>query len=221
MENYLAPLIENMQEASNPERAYWSQKYLKDQFKTLGVDAKTRKEILKTFLSNHGLPDIKQLEKMSLYLWNLEEREFQYIAIEIMVKLSKKLREYDIDWIEKLIVTKSWWDSVDGLAAWICGKYFQLYPSQIVPATGQWMDSGNIWLQRSALLFQLKYKQKTDSILLNLYIQRLSGHKDFFIRKAIGWVLREYSKTNKQFVSDFVRTYPLSPLSYREATKYL
>ena len=210
-----------MHEAAKPERAIWAKKYLKDQFEMLGVDAPTRKQIFRSFLSDRGLPVIEQLEEVSWYLWQQEEREFQYIALEIIVKLSKKLREQDIDWIEKLIVTKSWWDTVDGIAAWICGKYFQLYPAQIIPVTRQWMDSNNIWLQRSALLFQLQYKQTTNTTLLSLYILELSEHKEFFIRKAIGWILREYSKTNKEFVREFVKSYPLSSLSQREATKYL
>jgi 3-methyladenine DNA glycosylase AlkD len=221
MEKYLAPLIEKVHESANPERAVWSKKYLKDQFEMIGLDAPARKEIFKNFLSEKGLPSIEKLEEVSWILWQMEEREFQYIAIEIIIKLSKKFREQDIEWIEKLIVTKSWWDTVDGIAAWICGKYFQLYPSKIKEVTNQWMESGNIWLQRSALLFQLKYKQKTDIVLLSLYIQKLSKHKDFFTRKAIGWILREYSKTNKEFVREFVKLYTLSPLSYREASKYL
>jgi 3-methyladenine DNA glycosylase AlkD len=221
MDKYLAPLLEKMYGTTNPEKAVWAKKYLKDQFEMLGIDALTRKLIFRKFLSDKGLPDIEQLESVSWFLWQLDEREFQYIALEIIMKSSKKLREQDIDWIEKLIVTKSWWDTVDGIAAWICGKYFQLYPSQIIPVTQKWIDSKNIWLQRSALLFQLKYKQKTDTILLSLYMQKLSNQKEFFIRKAIGWILREYSKTNKEFVGDFVSKYSLSPLSYREATKYL
>ncbi len=83
------------------------------------------------------------------------------------------------------------------------------------------MKSGNMWLQRSALLFQLKYKQDTDTVLLANYIEQLSSHKDFFIRKAIGWVLREYSKTNKEWVREFLNHHTLSGLSVREASKYL
>jgi 3-methyladenine DNA glycosylase AlkD len=221
MDNYLNLLHEKMQAAKNPERAEWSKKYLKDQFEMIGLDAISRKEIFRTFIAEKGLPEINKLEQISRELWQQDEREYQYIAIEIINKLSKRLREEDIQWIEKLIITKSWWDTVDGIAVWICGKYFQLYPSQIIPVTSAWMNSGNMWLQRSSLLFQLKYKKNTDTVLLSLYILKLSNHKDFFIRKAIGWILREYSKTNKEFVREFINSNNLSPLSFREASKYV
>jgi len=124
-------------------------------------------------------------------------------------------------WLEQLIVQKSWWDTVDGLASWIIGTYFQLYPQTVVGVTEKWMNSGNMWLQRTSLIFQLKYKKNTDTQLLSNYILRLADRKEFFIRKAIGWVLREYSKTNKQWVKNFIQTNKLSALSYREASKYV
>jgi 3-methyladenine DNA glycosylase AlkD len=96
------------------------------------------------------------------------------------------------------------------------------YPDQIKPVTTRWMDSGNIWLQRSCLLFQLSYKKDTDLALLFGFIEKLAGHKSFWIRKAIGWVLREYSKTDPQTVRHFIDAHPgLSGLSKREALKVI
>lgn len=220
MEEYLQPLIIKLKEAANPQKANWAENYVKNQFKFLGIDSPTRKRIIKEFLQECGLPDINHLEEFSNLLWQMEEREYQHCAIEILDRLSKKLKCNDIYWIEKLIVQKSWWDSVDGLSSWICGAYFKLYPDRIPEVIDSWMNSGNFWLQRSALLFQLKYKKDTNTELLAGLIIRLSDHKEFFIRKAIGWILREYSKTNKEWVRNFVNHHKLSALSYREATKY-
>ncbi len=83
------------------------------------------------------------------------------------------------------------------------------------------MDSGNMWLQRTALLFQLKYKKATDTKLLTDYILKLQGSKEFFINKAIGWILREYSKTESDWVIEFVKKHQLAPLSHKEALKWL
>jgi 3-methyladenine DNA glycosylase AlkD len=221
MEAYLAPLVIEMQSAANFEKAIGAKRYMKNLFEHLGTDAKTRRKIMNTFIKEHGLPDSLKLKEFTFVLWEKPEREYQYIAIDVLQKLTKKLRETDIEWIEELITRKSWWDTVDGLAVSICGPYFQLYPKKIIPATERWMQSGNIWLQRSALLYQLKYKKNTDTAIMAKFIEHLAGHREFFIRKAIGWVLREYSKTNKEWVRGFVDSHVLSPLSYKEATKYL
>jgi 3-methyladenine DNA glycosylase AlkD len=219
MIDYLQPLINELNSSANPKKAEWSEKYLKNQFKFFGLESRTFKALLKNFIKIHKLPDINKLEEISFTLWEMEEREFQYCAIIIMDKLSKKFRKDDIHWIQKLIVSKSWWDTVDGLATWICGQYFKMYPDQVT-ITQDWIDSGNMWLQRTALIFQLKYKENTNTELLSKYIIQLAEHKDFFIRKAIGWILREYSKTNKLWVREFVSNHKLSGLSFREATKY-
>ena len=218
---YLSPLAEKLVAAKDVERATATKKYLKDQFECLGLTSKVRREILKDFLKKYGVPPIHQMEGISNYMWNLPEREFQHTAIDILDKVKKHLRKNDIEWIEKLIVQKSWWDTVDALAAWIVGSYFRLYPQAVIPVTEKWMNSGNMWLQRTSLIFQLKYKAGTDKELLSDYILRLAHRKEFFIRKAIGWALREYSKTNKQWVRSFIEENELSPLSYREASKYV
>jgi len=113
-----------------------------------------------------------------------------------------------------------WWDSVDVIAPKILGAWFKLYPEQIKPAIAQWLKSDNIWLQRSCLLFQLKYKEKTDTQFLTSVIDQLKDSNEFFIKKAIGWVLREYAKTDSEFVKEFVNSRQLSSLSRREALKH-
>lgn len=218
---YLNPLIQEFKSAANPEKAKWMKDYLKGKFELYGINTKERREIQKRFFKLNGYPEPSELFDVVLFLWDLPQREYQYLAIELLHRNAKKLLELDINNIEKIIVTKSWWDSVDGIAAWICGAYFKLYPKQIIPITTEWMKSGNMWLQRSVLLFQLKYKSETNTELLSKWIKELAEHKDFFIRKAIGWVLREYSKTNPQWVIEFVNENQLSGLSKREALKHV
>ena len=136
-------------------------------------------------------------------------------------KFSKKLYEDFIGLFEHLIVTKSWWDSMDGIASWCVGEHFKRFPKLIKPFTEKWMKSKNMWLQRTVILFQLGYKDKTDVNLLFKNIQKLMDSKEFFIRKAIGWALREYSKTDAQAVMNFVENNEIASLSKREALKWL
>jgi 3-methyladenine DNA glycosylase AlkD len=102
--------------------------------------------------------------------------------------------------IEYCLQQKSWWDSVDGIASDWLGPYFKLFPEQIVPVTSQWNKSKNMWLQRSSIMFQKAYKKDTDTTLLSRYILNCAHSKEFFIQKAIGWALREYSKTDPEWV---------------------
>ncbi|MBN1597628.1 MAG: DNA alkylation repair protein [Bacteroidales bacterium] len=218
---YLDPLIREIRASGNTDRAAWSMKYLKNQFTCLGIEAKIFRGIIKDFFKNNVSPAETGIDTCALYLWNLPEREFQYAAIEILMKFKKLLKKEDIQLLEYMITSKSWWDTVDGIAAWLCGTYFNKYPEQIKSVTNSWVKSDNMWLQRSALLFQLKYKKETNTDLLARYIELLIDSKEFFIRKAIGWVLREYSKTDPSWVAGFVENHELSGLSRREATKYI
>ena len=122
-----------------------------------------------------------------------------------------------------MITQKSWWDTVDSMASDITGPYFQRYPEQIRPVTGGWNRSRNIWLQRSSLLFQKAWKKETDKERLASYILHLSKSTEFFVQKAIGWSLREYAKTDPDWVRSFVKSHQkeLAPLSKREALKHL
>ena len=133
----------------------------------------------------------------------------------------KNFKVGDIKLIEYMIINKSWWDTIDFLSPKILGKYFKLYPDEIEKNTQKWILSNNIWLKRSAILFQLKYKETLNTDLLYRIIVPLSNSKEFFINKAIGWILREYGKTNKEWVINFVKKNKLSNLSNREALKHI
>lgn len=124
-------------------------------------------------------------------------------------------------WLVNLIVSKSWWDTVDVLSPHIMGYMFSTYPKLISQYSDLWIEDENIWLQRSAILYQLHYKGGTDEERLFRYIIRRANNDEFFVQKAIGWVLREYAKTNPESVKSFVLNHQLKPLSKREALKHL
>ncbi len=221
MHLYLKPLSEAFLAHSNEKIAFQMKKYMKGQFDYFGIKSPERKVLKKEFLDLYGLPEPDQLEEIVRECWQLPQRECQYFIMEILGRLAKKAGGKRIDLYEFLVKSKSWWDTVDYIASNLVGVHFRLYPDLIVPYTEKWMDSGNMWLQRTAILFQLNYKKDTDLILLSDYIDRLQGSKEFFINKAIGWILREYSKTDSDWVIHFVQHNELANLSKREALKWL
>ena len=153
-------------------------------------------------------------------MYSKPQRELQYCAIEILIKqLKGNYKKEDIQLIEKLISTNSWWDSVDTIAKNILGQYLLEYPLEIENVITPFSNSENIWLNRSAILFQLGYKQKTNFELLKSECEKHKNKNDFFIRKAIGWALREYAKTNSEAVKNYVDSSDLKPLSKKEALK--
>jgi 3-methyladenine DNA glycosylase AlkD len=140
---------------------------------------------------------------------------------ELLEKYKKMWAEDMIELFEKLIVTKSWWDSVDYMSSALVSVYFKKYPQQIKPVTESWMASGNMWLQRVSLIFQLTYRKETDTELMFHYMRQLTHSKEFFIQKAIGWALRQHAKTDADLVKQFVENTKLAPLSKREALKHI
>ncbi|WP_127588632.1 DNA alkylation repair protein [Paenibacillus koleovorans] len=210
-----------LEAGADAQKAVAMKAYMRDQFEFLGIPQPERKLIDDRFLSEHGLPEPAELEAVVRALWELPEREYAYFALGLLSRTRKNAPPERLGLLEWLIVTHSWWDTVDELAANQVGPLLAKYPELIESVTSRWMDSGHLWLQRTAILFQLKYKAKTDTALLYSYIGRLAGSKEFFIRKAIGWALREYSKTAPEEVSAFVAEHELSPLSKREALKVI
>jgi len=197
------------------------EKYMLNKFPYFGIQKPQRVVIYKGFFAANGLPAPDELESVVKALWNLPQREYQYFANTLLEKFINKVDKEFIETYEWLLLEKSWWDTVDLIAAKLVGGHFKRFPELIGPMTEKWMASGNMWLQRSALLFQLKYKSQTDTELLFRYILQLSASKEFFIQKAIGWMLREYSKTDADTVVHFVESHELAALSKREALKWL
>lgn len=219
--SYIKSLEDLFSQSANPDNAFYMKKYMKDKFKYFGIQSKTRHEITKPFLKKDTLPTIENLDVLIRELWAKPQREFQYFGIELVEKYSKQLNKNNLPLIEFMVTNKSWWDTVDSIATRVAGDLFRNYPELIIPVTKKWMASDNLWLQRTSILFQLKYKSLTDIDLLFKFIKTLEGSKEFFINKAIGWALREYSKTDPQIVIKFVNSHNLAPLSKREAVKVI
>lgn len=219
--SYIKQLVELYNQHKDEEYANWSQNYLRNQFQFLGIRTPIRRKLTKQFLNEHGVPSKENLKEVILKLWELPEREYQKAALDILEKVKKELTPDDMPWLCSLLVTKSWWDTVDVLSPHIMGYLFTAYPELISSYADEWIFNDNIWLQRSALLYQLRYRKQTDEDRLFHYIRTRADSNEFFIQKAIGWVLREYGKTNPDAVKEFVGTNQLKPLSKREALKRL
>ncbi|MEG6615200.1 DNA alkylation repair protein [Peptococcaceae bacterium 1198_IL3148] len=213
-------LINAFLKSRNPDQAIQMAAYMKNNFPFLGIKKPQRAALGKDFIKNAKKQKIINWDFIDR-LWVMPEREFQYLAIDYLLALKDYLQKDDIDNIKFLVETKPWWDTVDTLASNITGVLCLKYPELINSHILKWAESNNIWLVRVAILFQLKYKEKTDQELLSLIIKQNSNTTEFFINKAIGWVLREYSKTNKEWVKEFIASNPLHPLSVKEGSKYL
>ncbi|MBK9207902.1 MAG: DNA alkylation repair protein [Anaerolineales bacterium] len=195
-------------------------KYMRDQFEYLGIKSPQGAALMRTFIKEHGLPPLDQLDEIVRDLWALPQREFQYAAMTLMSKFEKKVEPEFITTIEYLITTKSWWDTVDLLAGHAVGSHFKRFPNVREKYLKKWRKSDNFWLRRTTLLFQLGYKKETDFDLLCELVHENLGSDEFFINKAIGWALRQYAHTNPAPVKKFVKaTKELHPLSRREALK--
>ncbi|MBI3173153.1 MAG: DNA alkylation repair protein [Chloroflexi bacterium] len=206
---------------ADPAQAGPMKRYMRDQFEYLGIKSPQFKELFKAHLAEHGLPPVAELDVIVRDLWALPEREYQYAATSLIGRLEKTLPEDFIETLEYLLVTKSWWDTVDTLSGGPLGVHFRRHPKVRKKYLAKWRKSENFWLRRACILFQLDYKQDTDFDLLCEIIRENLGSKEFFINKAIGWALRQYTRVDPQAVRDFVAATPLNPLSAREAVKWL
>ncbi len=221
MHPYAKSLQKLYQQHADPLKAAPMKAYMRNQFEYLGIQTPKSTELNRMFIAEHGLPELADLEEILRDLWTLTEREYQYVAVGILGRMSKELPPDFILVMEYLLVTKSWWDTVDSIAGGPVGTHFSRYPRVKEKYVALWRKSENIWLRRTTLLFQLGYKKDTDFPLLCDLICDNLGSKEFFINKAIGWALRQYSRVDPQGVRNFVAQTPLHPLSKREALKWL
>ncbi len=214
-------IIEEFQSHSNSIFAKKMSAYMKGNFAYFGISSPERNNIQKVFMLKDALVDKPQMIESVKQLWLEPQRELQYFAQEYTLKYLKQSEESDIELYEFMITHKSWWDSIDYIAPKLVADYFKKFPQNRDPFIDKWIKSNNIWLQRSAILFQLKYKNDTDTDFLSYVINSLLGSKEFFINKAIGWILREYGKTNPQWVTDFCKKTDLAPLSRKEGMRII
>lgn len=212
-------IIDLFYQNKNEELAIPMANYMKNKFPFLGIKTPERKKLAKEFLKERK-KDRKIDWDFINKCFQLPEREFQYLGIYYMDAVKNLFDINHIEEIERLIKTKSWWDSVDAINP-IVGHICLQHPEVKSYIVDKWINSENIWLKRVSIIFQLKYKEKTDTEILKKAILSNSDTGEFFVDKAIGWALREYSKTNKEWVRDFIANNNLSKLSVREGSKYV
>jgi 3-methyladenine DNA glycosylase AlkD len=211
-------LVDRLRAEADPQRAVPMRAYMRDQFPFLGIPSPR----LTTLVRAMALPKPTEddLRELALFLWEQPEREFQYVACGQLRRHVKVCGPGFLDVARQLIVTKSWWDTVDTLASHTVGPLVRKHP-ELLATMDAWIGAENMWLARTAILHQLGYKDSTDAARLFHYCAARAGHPDFFIRKAIGWALREYAKSDPVAVRAFVRAHDaaLSGLSKREALR--
>ena len=216
----LLDLITDFEENRNELLAESMSKYMQDKFRFLGVRGATRTEIYKKYF-----PDARKTKTVDWDFvescWNKEEREFQYVVVYYLKAMQKFLKREDISRLKYLIVTKSWWDTVDLLAKVVGSLVIRIEGYDQIML--EWSKDSNIWLKRVAILYQLSLKDKVDEIILDKILVNNLGDNEFFINKAVGWALRDYSKFNPEWVREFIKKNKdnMANLSIREASKYI
>jgi len=193
--------------------------YMKNKFEFLGIPKPILNELMKTILKGTAKQELDW--NFVFGLWNCKWRESQYVALEYLKKHRRQFVPTDISNLKQLIVEKSWWETVDTIDAFVGDLV--LIDENLKAEMLMWAVSDNIWLRRVAIDFQQEYKEKTDKELLEKIIVMNLGSDEFFINKAIGWSLRDYSKVNSEWVKEFISKYRanMSALSIKEAEKYL
>lgn len=213
-------LFTDFEKNKDEEKAKQMSAYMRNQFPFLGIQSVKRRELSKDFLREARKKQEVDWDFVHK-CWEKDEREFQYVAIDYLKRMEKFLTAGDIPKLKNLALAKSWWDTIDALDK-IIGGIALAYP-EVTETLIKWSVDENIWLRRIAINHQRGRKEKTDTDLLEKIIVNNLGQTEFFINKAIGWSLREYSKVNPDWVRDFIEKYQedLAPLSIREGSKYI
>ncbi len=212
-----------MRALADPRRASDMKAYMRGQFEFVGVPTPMRRQIGKS------LPPLAQdaqaLLRIARALWRKPEREYHYVACDVLIKNARLFSIADLPAFKTLLQKDAWWDTVDALSGAIGDIVAQErrrgLPAQ--EAMDAWLDDPDFWVRRSAMIHQLGWRLQTDTERLGRYALALSGDPEFFIRKAIGWAFRDYARWNPVFVQQFMKKHEtaMSALSVREATKHL
>jgi 3-methyladenine DNA glycosylase AlkD len=205
--------------AADPKKAAAMGAYMRDLFPFLGIPAPERRKLSREFLKAAAKRDVDW--DFVFKCWRQPEREFQYLATDYLEKVKAKTTYDDIPKLRDLAVKKPWWDTVDCIDGIVGGIALRCPETNAVLL--DWSVDGNFWLRRIAIDHQLARKEQTNVDLLECILVNNLGQTEFFINKAIGWSLREYSKTNPDWVRSFLERHRsrMAPLSIREASKYL
>lgn len=217
---FVNEFISLMKIHANPERAKSMKAYMKNQSEYLGISSPERRVLSKPFLAI-APKDYEEGITIFQTLWLNDFREIQYFAMEWAHKHRMWQEKSFHELIEWAIIQRPWWDTVDFIAPNWAGKYFRQFPELKEPVLMKWISSNHLWLNRAAMIFQLQYKEQTDTMWLEKAIIPHLDSKEFFHKKAAGWALRQYAKTNPTFTLLFVEKNKCSNLTRREALKHL
>jgi 3-methyladenine DNA glycosylase AlkD len=215
-------VVATLEPLANPALQPWMQAYMKGRFAFLGIKTPERRAAIAELIKSQKGASAADLLRMARALWALPEREYQYVAVDLLGKHVRRLRVDDIPALLGLVQKKSWWDTVDALAS-VVNRILQ----KAEPAKQSMMDeallSDDFWVRRVALLHQLAWRDRTDKGRLFGYAIACAHEKEFFIRKAIGWALRDYARHAPKEVRVFLVKHKavLSPLTVREAGKHI
>ncbi|WP_204250928.1 DNA alkylation repair protein [Saezia sanguinis] len=211
----------DLQPHGNAIKAQEMARYMKNRFPFLGINKPERHALIKPLLKHSQSWTPRQLSAEVLYYYGLPEREYQYLAIDLVQANVKRvtLADWERCYFD-LLDQKAWWDSVDSLRKPLADLLLQ-NPDQLAHVVQLLMNDASLWKRRVAITVQLQYKEKTNKELLQQSIEASLTINEFFIQKAIGWALRDYSKHNPQWVRQFMAEHSLSALAAREGSKYL
>ena len=215
-----AEIREALREAADPALAPGQQAYMKSEMPFLGVRVPEARRITRE--AAKGIDDPEELRDAALRLWRgADHREERYAAQELMSRRPLRGRLDLLPVHEEMIRTGAWWDHVDEVAHRLA-DLLDAHPDALALELRVWADDEDLWIRRAAIIAQLGRKDRVDRALLTDTIEPNIADREFFLRKAIGWALREVARTDPDWVRAFVDAHPdLSPLSRREALKHL
>ncbi|MFI5933541.1 DNA alkylation repair protein [Actinoplanes sp. NPDC051494] len=218
----VARLVPAFGRARDPRRAVAAAAYMRDRFPFLGIATPARRILSREVVAGLPTPSPDDLRQVALACWELPEREYQYFACDYLRTHAAVPGPDFIGTARELIVTHSWWDTVDPLSTRFVGTLVRRHPA-LTATMDEWAADDNMWLVRTAILHQLHHGAATDTDRLFDYCDMQAGHPDFFVRKAIGWALRHHARTDPDAVRGYLAGHRahLSPLSVREASKHL
>ncbi|MBK9271835.1 MAG: DNA alkylation repair protein [Saprospiraceae bacterium] len=210
-----------LKENENPQRAEAMSAYMRNQFSYLGISSPIRRELVAEVYKKYPSYDWVEIQELFLACWEEDQREFKYAAFDIAARFIKYFGPDQVLFFEKLIGDQSWWDTVDFIAPHLIGKTLMKHPDLVKQYALDWNKKELFWYPRAALILQLFYRDQTNFQLMQNLILSQKGSKEFFVRKAAGWALRQYSKTNPNAVQEFIQSHQLHPLTVREGLKWI
>jgi 3-methyladenine DNA glycosylase AlkD len=223
MDELISLVADELARRAEPEKAAGMAAYLKTDMPFYGVQKRGRTEVFRLVKKQFSLEDRASYRAAVEALWERPHREEKYLAIGIARHYKDQVNFDNLDLYERLIVEGAWWDFVDDVAINCVGIVYLSQHKETQPIIERWIDSDVMWLRRTSLISPIKHKAETDHLMLFDHCLRRAHEKEFFIRKAIGWTLREYAKTAPDRVRDFLLAHreTWSGLSFREAGKHL